>query len=118
MMVRGRHRGLPYELDRAILLPSESLHKKEDLDAAKRMTRRNSHASLGGGPMRLSTQLGDEQGREHEDGQMREQGNGMRKISSAHTRPHLHPSTGLGKVMAKIASRPGFLASKKSVATL
>ena len=45
MMIRGRHRGLPYELDRAILLPSESLHKKEDQDAAKRMTRRNSIAS-------------------------------------------------------------------------
>ena len=45
MMIRGRHRGLPYELDRAILLPSESLHRKEDQDAAKRMPRRNSTAS-------------------------------------------------------------------------
>ena len=45
MMIRGRHRGLPYELDRAILLPSESLHKKEDQDAARRMTRRPSIAS-------------------------------------------------------------------------
>ncbi len=45
MMVRGRHRGLPYALDRAILLPSDSLHKKEDEDAAKRMQRRNSNAS-------------------------------------------------------------------------
>lgn len=25
MMIRGRHRGLPYRLDRAILLPSEGL---------------------------------------------------------------------------------------------
>jgi hypothetical protein len=25
MMIRGRHRGLPYQLDRAILLPSERL---------------------------------------------------------------------------------------------
>lgn len=25
MMIRGRHRGLPYRLDRAILLPNEEL---------------------------------------------------------------------------------------------
>lgn len=42
MQIRGRHRGLPYELDRAVLLPSDSLHKKEDEDAAKRVQRRNS----------------------------------------------------------------------------
>lgn len=29
MQVRGRHRGLPYALDKAILLPSEGLQKKE-----------------------------------------------------------------------------------------
>lgn len=45
MQIRGRHRGLPYELDRAILLPSESLHNKEDKDASKRLQRRNSSAS-------------------------------------------------------------------------
>lgn len=45
MQVRGRHRGLPYELDRAVLLPSDSLHKKEDEDAAKRVQRRNSSIS-------------------------------------------------------------------------
>lgn len=44
MMVRGRHRGLPYELDRAILLPSEGLHRREDRDANKR-GRRNSNAT-------------------------------------------------------------------------
>lgn len=52
MQIRGRHRGLPYELDRAILLPSEHLHKGEDEDAARRaMQRRNSNSSnaaLGG----------------------------------------------------------------------
>ncbi|KAI9807206.1 MAG: hypothetical protein M1825_005924 [Sarcosagium campestre] len=42
MEIRGRHRGLPYRLDRAILLPSESLHAKEDQDARKRLNRRNS----------------------------------------------------------------------------
>lgn len=45
MQIRGRHRGLPYALDRAILLPSESLHKKEDEDAIRRAGRRNSMAS-------------------------------------------------------------------------
>ncbi|OCK91161.1 potassium transport protein TRK1/TRK2 [Cenococcum geophilum 1.58] len=44
MQIRGRHRGLPYALDRAILLPSESLHRREDEDAMKR-ARRGSHAS-------------------------------------------------------------------------
>ncbi|OJD20231.1 hypothetical protein ACJ73_08436 [Blastomyces percursus] len=45
MEIRGRHRGLPYELDRAILLPSESLNRKELLDANKRVRRRGSVAS-------------------------------------------------------------------------
>ena len=36
MQIRGRHRGLPNELDRAILLPSDSLHLKEDEDAIQR----------------------------------------------------------------------------------
>lgn len=60
MQIRGRHRGLPYALDRAILLPSESLHKKEDADATRR-ARRNSNASdLGigeGGLQRTGTGL-------------------------------------------------------------
>ena len=43
MMLRGRHRGLPYDLDRAVLLPSESLHQKEDEDAARRVTRKSSN---------------------------------------------------------------------------
>jgi hypothetical protein len=47
MQIRGRHRGLPYELDRAILLPSDSMHEKEDHDAAVRMRRRNSAATIG-----------------------------------------------------------------------
>jgi hypothetical protein len=55
MQIRGRHRGLPNELDRAILLPSESLHRKEDEDAQRRMLRRNSNisgSSLQDGPRR------------------------------------------------------------------
>ena len=42
MMLRGRHRGLPYELDRAILLPNDSKQRREDEDAARRILRRNS----------------------------------------------------------------------------
>lgn len=42
MMLRGRHRGLPYALDKAILLPSEGLQRKEEDDAALRAKRRSS----------------------------------------------------------------------------
>jgi hypothetical protein len=42
MMIRGRHRGLPYALDRAILLPSEKMQKKEAEDADRRAGRRGS----------------------------------------------------------------------------
>lgn len=45
MQIRGRHRGLPYALDRAILLPSESLQRKEAEEAAKRQGRRMSTMS-------------------------------------------------------------------------
>ena len=45
MMIRGRHRGLPYGLDRAILLPSESLLTKEAADADARIVRQASHTS-------------------------------------------------------------------------
>ena len=46
MQIRGRHRGLPYELDRAILLPSESLHKKEAKEGERIMARRRSSMAL------------------------------------------------------------------------
>jgi Trk-type K+ transport system membrane component len=42
MQIRGRHRGLPYELDRAILLPSESLHAKEMKEGQRILARRRS----------------------------------------------------------------------------
>ena len=50
MQIRGRHRGLPYELDRAILLPSEHLQEKEAHDAAQRVRRRSSLATVANGP--------------------------------------------------------------------
>lgn len=47
MQIRGRHRGLPYELDRAILLPSESLQQKEIKEGNRiGLRRRRSSAGL------------------------------------------------------------------------
>lgn len=46
MMIRGRHRGLPYGLDRAVLLPSENLNRKEAEDAELRLQRRQSAISM------------------------------------------------------------------------
>ena len=40
MQIRGRHRGLPYEVDRAILLPSESLQAKEAREGERIVMRR------------------------------------------------------------------------------
>ncbi len=45
MQIRGRHRGLPYELDRAVLLPSESLHEKEAAEANRMLQRRRTSLS-------------------------------------------------------------------------
>ncbi|KAI1134150.1 potassium transport protein TRK1/TRK2 [Hypoxylon sp. FL0543] len=47
MQIRGRHRGLPYGLDRAVLLPSEHLDRKEAEEAELRLQRRNSAMSVG-----------------------------------------------------------------------
>ena len=40
MQIRGRHRGLPYALDKAIMLPSESLQAKEHEEATRRQLAR------------------------------------------------------------------------------
>ncbi|RMZ79738.1 hypothetical protein DV738_g3274, partial [Chaetothyriales sp. CBS 135597] len=45
MQVRGRHRGLPYQLDRAVLLPSEGLEAKEEQEAQRILLRRRSSVS-------------------------------------------------------------------------
>lgn len=55
MQIRGRHRGLPYELDRAIMLPSEALHKNEQEEASRRVQRRNSSLSNVGAPISSRT---------------------------------------------------------------
>ncbi|KAL2863235.1 potassium ion transporter [Aspergillus lucknowensis] len=62
MQIRGRHRGLPYSLDRAILLPSESLNQKEIVDAERRMRRRTSNLSQTGSLGRQHSQAASEHG--------------------------------------------------------
>ncbi|KAF3392760.1 Low-affinity potassium transport protein [Penicillium rolfsii] len=47
MQIRGRHRGLPYALDRAVLLPSDALNRTEAADTERRMRRRASNLSGG-----------------------------------------------------------------------
>jgi len=47
MQIRGRHRGLPYDLDRAVRLPSEALHRTETEMGARRL-RRASTVNLDG----------------------------------------------------------------------
>lgn len=67
MEIRGRHRGLPYALDRAILLPSEKRLLEEEAAAAARMQRRMSMnsatGSAVGNPMTRSRTRSSERGR-------------------------------------------------------
>lgn len=51
MQIRGRHRGLPYGLDKAILLPSEHLQEQEAQDAARMARRRSSAGAIPLGQM-------------------------------------------------------------------
>lgn len=108
MQIRGRHRGLPYELDRAILLPSESLHKKEDADAARRVQRRNSSLSnlepIGSGrgkqpPMGRTPSQGTTTGREGHDHTARDSVMGEHGHSSK-------AGAVMGKIMAGLAAGP------------
>lgn len=43
MQIRGRHRGLPYGLDRAVLLPSAKRFEEEALDAQPGLARQATH---------------------------------------------------------------------------
>ncbi|KAH9900583.1 potassium transport protein TRK1/TRK2 [Xylariomycetidae sp. FL2044] len=57
MQIRGRHRGLPYGLDRAVLLPSENLDRKEAEEAGARQDRRQSSMSVAGDGTRRPSSL-------------------------------------------------------------
>lgn len=96
MQIRGRHRGLPYELDRAILLPSESLHEKEDQDATQRLARRNSNFSMleSGGQGLFNPGTATTTGRERDDA-----------ASTAENRHGHHARDGLGNMLASLAGR-------------
>ncbi|KAH7172068.1 cation transport protein-domain-containing protein [Fusarium sp. MPI-SDFR-AT-0072] len=47
MQIRGRHRGLPYGLDRAVLLPSEARFQKEAEENQPILVRTRTNASMG-----------------------------------------------------------------------
>jgi potassium uptake Trk family protein len=116
MQIRGRHRGLPYELDRAILLPSESLQQKEQKEAVRIMTRRrssmsmmNSHNAIGGEleshNFRPETGLvdrdGNNQDRARAPTNQSQQASGIgQHLADVHKR---HTRTGIGKAMFKLA---------------
>lgn len=46
VMLRGRHRGLPVAIDKAVLLPGEKTHRAEEEDAQIRLERTMSRGSL------------------------------------------------------------------------
>ena len=111
MMIRGRHRGLPYDLDRAILLPSESLHRKEDQDAARQMKRRGSSVSNMvplGSVITQATQGTQGQGRNNREvreggrASIRNQGTSMERTGTEGKR---RASRGVGWVMAEVARK-------------
>ena len=124
MQIRGRHRGLPYELDRAILLPSESLQQKERKEDERLMIRRrssaisnaNSQMNAVGGEMestnfRAETGLhgggGDNRGRPRANTNQTEQATGVgQQMADLHKR---HTRIGLGKALFKLASAPDAL---------
>lgn len=59
MMIRGRHRGLPYSIDRAVMLNKESLKQRDEIQAYRTLRRTQtvneySQASTGGSASRNS----------------------------------------------------------------
>jgi Cation transport protein len=109
MQIRGRHRGLPYELDRAVLLPSESLHAKEVREGERLMQRRRSSVgttmSAVDGTMdsnsRFRPETGMTSGFEHPSQVMNNNLEG--RMAAAHTK---HARQGLGTAMFKLATAP------------
>ncbi|EXJ93875.1 hypothetical protein A1O1_02268 [Capronia coronata CBS 617.96] len=121
MQIRGRHRGLPYELDRAILLPSESLQAKEAKEA-ERMAMRVRRRSSGGQSM-ISAVDGQMEGRRFrpetglssgthaghgDDDQLRARANTNRThhstASGSELPPHHGARHGLGAALYKLTS--------------
>lgn len=112
MMIRGRHRGLPYELDRAVLLPSEKLHEKENREGQRMMQRRMSLASITNAPSQavegelagnFRAETGLASGADARQRSFEGNNDTGARLAAAHTR-HMRP--GLGEAMYKLASVP------------
>ena len=85
MQIRGRHRGLPYGLDRAVLLPSESRFKSEAEDNALSLSRTRTAMSTG-------TTGVDERGRRGSNASHRSTSRGRRERANSHIiTSFLHP---------------------------
>lgn len=122
MQIRGRHRGLPYELDRAILLPSESLQQKEQKEAERMWNRRRSSAlsyapshsavdgEIQGLNFRPETGLRGGGGESHENTQGSSTSSNNEKAEHSSGIGHFlhkrHARLGLGNAMFKLASAP------------
>ena len=119
MQIRGRHRGLPYELDRAILLPSESLHEKEAAEGHRLMNRRQSTSGISAvdGPIesdRFRPETGVTSGanRDQSRGPPRQRAPTSKTKHDAGSYsvhgpdPNSHVRNGLGSAMFQLASAP------------
>ncbi|KAI1426730.1 cation transport protein-domain-containing protein [Xylaria sp. FL1777] len=95
MMIRGRHRGLPYGLDRAVLLPSENLNRKEAQDIEQRLQRRQSAMSATAADGRPSSMARDRS-------RSFDRGNFITGLL------HIGPGYSLAKSEAKSEQAPGF----------
>ncbi|CAK7265741.1 low affinity potassium transporter [Sporothrix epigloea] len=92
MMIRGRHRGLPYGLDRAILLPSESLNAKEAAAAEAELARGTSFMTAAirrGSAVSLPTQAPAARG--SSTNRDRRRSRSMERINSNLFTQFLHP---------------------------
>ncbi|KAI9685174.1 MAG: low affinity potassium transporter [Bathelium mastoideum] len=110
MEIRGRHRGLPYALDRAILLPSESLHKNEE-DAAQRATRRTSMLGPGLDGLRPTVEHAERQNAALRNGasSMRDRSNSRSRFSPMNYGPD---TPGLSKLISGALSAGPTIARK------
>ncbi|KAI0187659.1 cation transport protein-domain-containing protein [Xylaria flabelliformis] len=95
MMIRGRHRGLPYGLDRAVLLPSENLNRKEAEDAELRLQRRMSAMSVPAADRRPSSM-------------QRDRGRSMDRHNIITGLLHIGPAYSTAKSEAKSENASGF----------
>ena len=119
MMLRGRHRGLPYALDRAIILPGDGKQRREDDEAVRRaLVRRNSSISnimqMRSHATRSTFASGRDMGGGDRASPMGRPGS-VRSPDTPHTGRHIWPTTspqhlhplnakhGLGAAMAGVA---------------